>query len=108
MGIRSDLHPVTKEFGKVYLPAAMFTMDKNEKTTFCKVLKKFNQESRNKDRTENTISGLDVFTIAGPPLGKSTSTKFDEEILRKAHQYVLFNCEYVKPYIQFTSGIAVF
>ncbi|KAG6405592.1 hypothetical protein SASPL_133183 [Salvia splendens] len=39
MGIRPELHPITKEQGKVYLPAATFTMSKKERTIFCQVLK---------------------------------------------------------------------
>lgn len=40
MGIRPDLHPIHMDSGKVYLPAASFTMNRKERTMFCEVLKK--------------------------------------------------------------------
>ncbi|KAJ9561926.1 hypothetical protein OSB04_007086 [Centaurea solstitialis] len=40
MGIRPELHPKAQDNDKVYLPPACFSMDKNEKEIFCRVLKK--------------------------------------------------------------------
>ncbi|XP_057803224.1 uncharacterized protein LOC131018523 [Salvia miltiorrhiza] len=144
MGIRPDLHPISKEPGKVYLPAAAFTMSRKEKTLFCEVLKKikvpdgyasnisrskpegsiaqgylaeecltfcslyladyveskFNRASRNEIVNDNANTGLDIFAIKGRSLGKGIAVRFDAEILTKAHQYVLFNCEPVRPYIE--------
>ncbi|KAG6423408.1 hypothetical protein SASPL_113803 [Salvia splendens] len=235
MGIRPELHPITKEGGKVYLPVAAFTMSKKERTIFCQVLKnlkvpdgyasnisrtlrspliqlskyfrelcsniicladifrlekdivvvlcqlekifppsffdvmvhlivhlatevklcgqvhyrwmypierylgtlksyvrnrskpegsiaegylaeeclrfcslyladyvesKFNRASRNETVTNNAKIGLDVFTINGRSLGKGTAMRLDGVTLTKAHQYVLFNCEAVRPYIE--------
>ena len=39
MGIRPELHPISKGPDKFYLLAAAFTMGKKERTTFCQVLK---------------------------------------------------------------------
>ncbi|KAL3834256.1 hypothetical protein ACJIZ3_008992 [Penstemon smallii] len=39
MGIRQELHPVTLESGKKYLPAACFSMSKKEKEIFLEILK---------------------------------------------------------------------
>ena len=49
---------------------------------------------------DNAIIGLDVFTIIGHSLGKGTAMRLDDETLTKAHQYVLFNSEAVRPYIE--------
>ncbi|XP_047949378.1 uncharacterized protein LOC125195243 [Salvia hispanica] len=215
MGIRPELHPISKGPGKIYLPAAAFTMSKMERTTFCRLLpialrntlsksvrapliklseyfrelcskvihpadvirlekdivvvlcqlekifppsffdvmvhltvhlatevkylgtlksyvwnrskpegsiargylaeecltfcslylagcveSKFNQPSRNETVNDNAIIGLDVFTIIGHSLGKGTAMRLDDETLTKAHQYVLFNSEAVRPYIE--------
>ncbi|KAK9071785.1 hypothetical protein SSX86_008214 [Deinandra increscens subsp. villosa] len=40
MGIRPELHPKVQNNNKVYLPPACFSMDKEEKDIFCRVLKK--------------------------------------------------------------------
>ncbi|KAG6395273.1 hypothetical protein SASPL_145915 [Salvia splendens] len=61
---------------------------------------KFNRASRNETVTDNTKIGLDVFTINGRSLGKGTAMRLDDVTLKKAHQYVLFNCEAVRPYIE--------
>ncbi|XP_071727959.1 uncharacterized protein [Rutidosis leptorrhynchoides] len=37
--IRGDLHPVPLPNGKVYLPPACFSMDKNDKELFCQILR---------------------------------------------------------------------
>ncbi|KAH6771864.1 hypothetical protein C2S51_010268 [Perilla frutescens var. frutescens] len=55
---------------------------------------------RNVTMNDNTTSGLDVFTITGHALGKGIPTRFDAETLKKAHQYVLFNCDDVSSYIE--------
>ena len=39
MGIRKSLHPQPRGLGKIYLPPACFTMSKDDKDVFCKVLK---------------------------------------------------------------------
>lgn len=39
MKLRKALSPKPRDFGKVYLPHACFTMDKNDKDTFLNVLK---------------------------------------------------------------------
>ena len=39
MGIRKPLHPQPRGSGKIYLPPACFTMSKDDKDVFCKVLK---------------------------------------------------------------------
>lgn len=51
------------------------------------------------ENNDNVASRLDVFKIAGDSRGGSPK-KLDAETLRKAHQYVLFNCEDVRPYIE--------
>lgn len=63
---------------------------------------KFNQTARNEDIEieRSTESELDVFAVVGRPLGKGTPTNFDAETLKKAHQYVLFNCADLIPYIE--------
>ncbi|XP_073285447.1 uncharacterized protein [Primulina huaijiensis] len=66
--------------------------------TFCSfyladyVETKFNQSTRNDETTIGSTFALDVFTASGYALGKAFATKFDDETLKKAHQYVLFNC----------------
>ena len=61
---------------------------------------RFNQTNRNEDIQESSYTGLDVFSPVGRPLGKGTATKFDDETLEKAHRYVLFNCDALKPFIE--------
>ncbi|XP_071906894.1 uncharacterized protein [Coffea arabica] len=60
---------------------------------------KFNRTSRNDDVGETSSERLDIFSSSCRPLGKGTPTNFSNEILRKAHQYVLFNCDHIKPYV---------
>ncbi|KAG6478970.1 hypothetical protein ZIOFF_062419 [Zingiber officinale] len=60
---------------------------------------RFNQSMRNDDTTIGSTFALDVFTASGYALGKVIATKFDDETLKKAHQYVLFNCHHVQSYI---------
>ncbi|KAG6519541.1 hypothetical protein ZIOFF_023035 [Zingiber officinale] len=60
---------------------------------------RFNQSLRNDDTTIDSTYALDVFTTSGYALGKTIATKFDDETLKKAHQYVLFNCHRVQSYI---------
>ncbi|XP_075494387.1 uncharacterized protein LOC142531977 [Primulina tabacum] len=73
--------------------------------TFCSfyladyVETKFNQSKRNDETTIGSTFALDVFTASGYALGKPIATKFDDETLKKAHQYVLFNCHHVQSYI---------
>ncbi|XP_073301900.1 uncharacterized protein [Primulina huaijiensis] len=73
--------------------------------TFCSfyladyVETKFNQSTRNDETTIGSTFALDVFTASGYALGKAIATKFDDETLKKAHQYVLFNCHHVQSYI---------
>ena len=74
--------------------------------TFCSlyladyVETKFNVKARNEHDVECSHIGLDVFMVLGHPLGKSMPTRFDQETLNQAQQYVLFNCDSVKPYIE--------
>ncbi|XP_073149750.1 uncharacterized protein [Henckelia pumila] len=74
--------------------------------TFCSlyladyVETKFNQSTRNDDTTIDSTLALDVFTNSGYAIGKAIATKFDDETLKKAHQYVLFNCHHIQSYIQ--------
>lgn len=74
--------------------------------TFCSlyladyVESKFNRASRNETMNDNAIIRIDVFTITGRPLGKGVAMRFDVETLTKAHQYILFNCEAIRPYIE--------
>ncbi|CAI9115088.1 OLC1v1015922C1 [Oldenlandia corymbosa var. corymbosa] len=62
--------------------------------TFCSlylaeyVETKFNRTSRNEDRNTDDVAGLDIFNMGGHPLGKATPTEFDDETLKKGHQYV--------------------
>ncbi|XP_073273417.1 uncharacterized protein [Primulina huaijiensis] len=60
---------------------------------------KFNQSTRNDETTIGSTFALNVFTASGYALGKAIATKFDDETLKKAHQYVLFNCHHVQSYI---------
>ncbi|KAH6777734.1 hypothetical protein C2S51_009046 [Perilla frutescens var. frutescens] len=55
---------------------------------------------RNETMNDNVTSELDVFKMTGRALGKGISTRFDAETLKKAHQYVLFNCDDVSTYIE--------
>lgn len=74
--------------------------------TFCSlyladyVETKYNRASRNDNINEKTTCGLDVFTAGGRPLGKGIPARIDADTLKKAHQYVLFNCEALRPYIE--------
>ncbi|XP_027067562.2 uncharacterized protein [Coffea arabica] len=73
--------------------------------TFCslylsnEVTTKFNRSSRNEDGGESSTEGLEIFSIQGRPLGKGNSVAMDDETIKKAHQYVIFNCEAMDPYI---------
>ncbi|XP_075482523.1 uncharacterized protein LOC142522848 [Primulina tabacum] len=73
--------------------------------TFCSlyladyVETKFNQSTRNDETIIGSTFALDVFTASGYALGKAIANKFDDETLKKAHQYVLFNCHHVQSYI---------
>jgi hypothetical protein len=60
----------------------------------------FNRASRNEKDEANPRGGVDVFVMLGHSLGEGTPTKFDRDFLNQAHQYVLFNCDVVKPYIE--------
>ncbi|KAG6397742.1 hypothetical protein SASPL_143927 [Salvia splendens] len=115
MGIRPELHPITKERGKVYLRATAFTMSKKERTIFCQVLKNLKVPDGYASNISRKIccgtlpigedistiilrcnGALDcafgIFTINGRSLGKGTAMRLDDVTLTKAHQYVLFNC----------------
>jgi hypothetical protein len=61
---------------------------------------RFNRTSRNVEDVPDARVGLDVFAMLGRSLGKGIPTKFDAGSLKKAHQYVLFNCSAVRPYIE--------
>lgn len=64
---------------------------------------KFNERSRNEDVRHFTTSsahGLGIFSSRGDDAHNGKVKKLDAETLKKAHQYVLFNCEEVKPYIE--------
>ena len=61
---------------------------------------KFNQVNRNEGNNEIPYCGLDAFSKVGHPIGKGVAEKFDDETLKKAHQYILFNCDALKPYIE--------
>nr|XP_027086532.1 uncharacterized protein LOC113708268 [Coffea arabica] len=77
----------------------------DECLTFCslylsdEVITKFNRSSRNEDGGESSTKGLEIFSIQGRPLGKGNSVVMDDETIKKAHQYVIFNCEAMDPYI---------
>ncbi|KAG6527797.1 hypothetical protein ZIOFF_009926 [Zingiber officinale] len=49
---------------------------------------RFNQSSRNDDINIESTFSIDIFNISGYALGKAIATKFDTEILKKAHQYI--------------------
>nr|XP_027120595.1 uncharacterized protein LOC113737586 [Coffea arabica] len=61
---------------------------------------KFNRPSRNEEVCKEIEDGLDIFSESGHPLGRGKPTVFDAHILSKAHQYILFNCDAVTPYIE--------
>ncbi|XP_071912427.1 uncharacterized protein [Coffea arabica] len=61
---------------------------------------KFNRPSRNEEVHKEIEEGLDIFSESGHPLGRGKPTVFDAHILSKAHQYILFNCDAVTPYIE--------
>lgn len=64
---------------------------------------KFNKRARNEDVTMCTTTnstGLDVFSRRGHNPRSGTTKIFYAETLKKAHQYILFNSETVKPYIE--------
>ncbi|KAH7851731.1 hypothetical protein Vadar_015845 [Vaccinium darrowii] len=109
IGIISELHPIEDASGRIYLPAACFSMDKKEKDIFCKVLKfvkapdgyladvetTFNRVGRTDDGSCTTVARLPIFAMQGRSFGKVVTKPLDRETLIKAHQYVLFNCEAV-------------
>ena len=74
--------------------------------TFCSffladyVETKLNRSYRNEDVAKSSSTGLDLLSMSTHPLGKGIPTKFSDKVLRKAHQYVLFNCDHVNPYIK--------
>ncbi|XP_027156247.1 uncharacterized protein LOC113757030 [Coffea eugenioides] len=55
---------------------------------------------RNEEVHKEIEEGLDIFSKSGHPLGRGKATVFDAHILSKAHQYILFNCDAVTPYIE--------
>ncbi|XP_071906106.1 uncharacterized protein [Coffea arabica] len=61
---------------------------------------KFNRPSRNEEVHKEIEDGLDIFSESRHPLGRGKPTVFDAHILSKAHQYILFNCDAVTPYIE--------
>lgn len=61
---------------------------------------KFNHPSRNEEVRKEIEDGLDIFSESGHLLGRGKPTIFDAHILSKAHQYILFNCDAVTPYIE--------
>ncbi|XP_071905814.1 uncharacterized protein [Coffea arabica] len=61
---------------------------------------KFNRPNRNEEVHKEIEDGLDIFSESGHPLGRGKPTVFDAHILSKAHQYILFNCDAVTPYIE--------
>nr|XP_027124174.1 uncharacterized protein LOC113740857 [Coffea arabica] len=61
---------------------------------------KFNRPSRNEEVHKEIEEGLDIFSKSGHPLGRGKATVFYAHILSKAHQYILFNCDAVTPYIE--------
>ena len=61
---------------------------------------KFNRPSRNKEVNKKNQVGLDIFSEPGHSLGKGKPIVFDAQTLNRAHQYVLFNCDFVTPYIE--------
>lgn len=75
--------------------------------TFCSlyladyVETRFNQPTRNDDIITDSTFTLDVFASSGYALGKAIATKFDADILKNAHQYVLFNCHHLQSYIKY-------
>jgi hypothetical protein len=74
--------------------------------TFCSlyladyVETRFNRTHRNAEDEPDPRVGLEVFATTGRTLGKGTATIIDRDALKKAHQYILFNCGPVKPYIE--------
>ncbi|XP_071940083.1 uncharacterized protein [Coffea arabica] len=61
---------------------------------------KFNRPNRNEEIHKEIEDGLDIFCESGHPLGRGKPTVFDAHILSKAHQYILFNCDAITPYIE--------
>ncbi|XP_027166667.1 uncharacterized protein LOC113766700 [Coffea eugenioides] len=61
---------------------------------------KFNRPNRNEEIHKEIEDGLDIFCESGYPLGRGKPTVFDAHILSKAHQYILFNCDAITPYIE--------
>ena len=74
--------------------------------TFCslylsdEVETKHDKVGRNKDGCENTMQELNVFSNSGRLLGNGNVKVLDDETLAKAHQYVLFNCDSIDPFIR--------
>ncbi|XP_071912376.1 uncharacterized protein [Coffea arabica] len=56
--------------------------------------------TENEEVHKEIEDGLDIFSESGHPLGRGKPTVFDAHILSKAHQYILFNCDAVTPYIE--------
>lgn len=59
-----------------------------------------NRVNRNDDDIHEDSTRLDVFSNSGRPLGKRNAQVLDDNLLAKAHQYVLFNCEPITQFIE--------
>lgn len=79
----------------------------NEALTFCSMYlhgieTKFNRTIRNDDvidsRTSNNNGCLPIFSLKARPTGHPRSKELSSAELKKAHWYILTNCEEVDPY----------
>ncbi|KAL3524717.1 hypothetical protein ACH5RR_013089 [Cinchona calisaya] len=64
------------------------------------IVTKFNHASCNDDDVNIITIGVDGFSVQGRPLGNGDAKLLDDEKLREVYQYVLFNCDSVKPFIE--------
>ena len=61
---------------------------------------RFNQCEQNDDRQNGEKFGLTIFNPHARPFGKMEEIQLPQELIEKAHWYVLNNCEELQPYLE--------
>ena len=77
----------------------------DESLTFCSrylddVETKFNKVGRNDNVGGEESNDFPIFSKQGRHIGKVSSIVLDQEKIKMAHQYALFNCSAVDPFIR--------
>lgn len=57
---------------------------------------RFNRHGQNDDRQNEKKSGLSIFSQSARPFGKREEIQLPQELIKKAHWYILNNCEELK------------